>query len=347
MTGITATVGKSGVNVAEDVILVQAMLQAIRNANGRPYYNSNYDGVFGPITERAIADFQRDHGLFQLEFGHVTMGGQTLRTMLQLLPSDRRDMRVMPGTRTVYLGAPRTLLSSVMSRLGAMTFNPNFGTKVRTLIDEMFRMHEIVLTINDKTGHFRTFQEQASLGTTVGPGESFHNYGLAADVLFNPLKFIKPDGVLMDGGNPVLNNLETLNRMTWLKFWEARDTIATRNGLFPIGTSDRPHLQSVTNRSPGRSFVTLLNSRGTMRWDFRPARPNIYKCDLGFGKVLVEVGSAKDIWLGQARVTTSNIATALGVQPSSVNPGAVAKVQKALRDEFVWAENHWQSWKPM
>ena len=58
MTKNTGIVGESGENAPRDVILVQAMLQAIENAEGKPYYNSRYDGVFGPVTRAAIAAVQ-------------------------------------------------------------------------------------------------------------------------------------------------------------------------------------------------------------------------------------------------------------------------------------------------
>ena len=50
MTIMTADVGPNGANLIQDITLVQAMLQAITRPDGRRYYNTNYDGRFGPMT---------------------------------------------------------------------------------------------------------------------------------------------------------------------------------------------------------------------------------------------------------------------------------------------------------
>ena len=227
-----------------------------------------------------------------------------------------------------------------------MKFESGFGLKVRTLLNEMHRVHEIVLTINTQNGHFRTYQEQASLNSVAGPGESFHNYGRAVDVLFNSIQFIRPDGTLMDGGSPALNNLESLNRMTWLAFWAARDAIAVPLGLHLIGTQDRPHLQSDRNKSAGRSLVALLNGHGTMRWDVRLGRPNVYKPDLGVRKI-VEVGSVAEIWKGQARLSNMNVTDALGVSPNRIETAALSDLRRELQAELRWAEGNWKAWRPI
>lgn len=347
MTEITGVVGESGVNASRDVMLVQAMLQAIPNAEGTPYHDSRYDGIWGPITRAAIAAFQRDHGLSEVDYGHVTPSSETLRRMIELLPIDRSDMRILLDTRIVYLAASQQQINEGRASVGSATFRHGFETKVRNLIQEMYNVHAIALAVDLNKGHFRSFRVQADIRSDVGPGESYHNYGLAADVYFFPLQFIRPDGTQMAGGPSILPNLRDLNRPAWVRFWETRNLIARRHGLFDIGADDRPHLQSDHNKPAGRSLVALLNRHGTMKWDFRGPKPNVYKCDLGLGGKLVEVGKAVDIWRGWANVTTNAIAQAQGVKSAEVDPKAAQRLKQTLRDEFTWAENHWRDWKPI
>ena len=348
MTEITSPVGESGENASRDVILVQAMLQAITNAEGKPYHDSRYDGIWGPITRVAIVAFQTDYGLSEVDYGHVTRNSETLRRMIELLPSDRRDMRVLPGTRIVYLAASQQQINEGKASVGSAKFKPGFETKVRNLITDMYKVHAIALAVGKQDGSYRSFQKQVDVGSTnVGPGESYHNYGLAADVYIYPLQFIKPDGTQMDGGKSTLPNLRTFNFPAWVQFWEKRNKIARNHGLFPIKGDDRVHLQGDHGKSIGRSLVALLNRHGTMKWEFRGGPPNVYGCDLGLGGKLVLVGRALEIWRGWANVTTNAIAGALGVNYSQVDPNAAQKLKQALRDEFKWAQDHWLDWKPI
>lgn len=345
MTNLTADVGPNGANLIQDVALVQAMLQAITRPDGRRYYDANYDGDFGPITAAAIEAFQTDRGIAGQEFGHVKQGTATWHELLQALPPDRQDMRVMQGTEIVYLAASTSLLSRGQATVSAARFRSGFDTRVSSLIRDMHQAHGIALIVGSDGG-FRTFQQQADLYTNVGPGDSLHNFGFAADIYFNTLQLIRPDGALMSGGKATLDKLESLSFATWEAFWAARNLIAQRHSLFPIGTSDRPHLRGVNNVSPGRSLVALLNSRGKMKWDLVGGPPNRYKSNLGGGGMLIEVGQAVLIWRGQANLTNHSIAQALGIQASQVQPGDLNKFRQALQDEFRWAEQNWRNWQP-
>lgn len=349
MPTITGPVGEKEANAVHDVALVQAMLQAIRDPQGRRYYDSDYDGVFGPITKAAIIAFQRDHGFIESEGGHIAPGSASFQRMAALLPEELRGMMILKDTTIVYLAAPEGLHRAARTRFSGHTkLRPGFKTKVLSLFDEMYETHKITLTVNDKVGHYRTFEQQAKVGSNiVGPGESYHNFGLAADVAFNTLHLIRPDGTVMNGGDSELHNLETLDHSTWLAFWKARDAIATRRRLFGIGAGDRPHLEDDRGKSPGRSLVALLNQHRTMKWDVKSGKPNIYRCDLGLGGKLIEVGTALEVWRRKPRVSRQNLAKALGIPINQVKLQAIDKLKKSLRAEFEWAERNWKHWRPI
>lgn len=353
MSTILGSVGDGGANAIHDVALVQAMLQAVDDAQGRRYFDSDYDGNFGTFTKDAIIAFQRDHGLFQSDQGRVAPGSATLQRLVALLPATLGDMRILKDTRIVYLAASQALYSGARARFsGHSKLRSNFRTKVVGVFDRMYEAHRIALTVNATIGHYRTFDQQDKRGSKgVGPGESYHNFGLGADVAFNTLHFIKPDGTTMPGGSSELNILEGLDRITWEKFWEARDVIARGQRLFPIRKDDRAHLQDDLGKSAGRSLVALLNLHRTMKWDARLAAtsgiPNIYKSDLGMGVKPLEVGTARQIWHSKATLTKQNLAKALGVRPTQIKQTDVEKLKKALRAEFEWAERNYKRWRPI
>jgi len=346
MTTLTDGVGRKGANLSHDVTLVQAMLQAIVRPSGPRYYDANYDGIYGPITAAAIEAFQTDRGISGAEFGTVNMGTTTWKQLLQALPPDLQGMRIMMGTSIVYLAASQALLSKGQARLASAKFRSGFAPRVGNLIRDMYQRHGIALFPDEKKGAYRTFKDQWDLHSDVGPGESLHNYGLGVDVYFNPPTLVARNGILMSAGGIDLLDLKAMNLSTWNAFWDARDRIAQGHGLYPIGPGDRPHLQHPSNVSGGRSFIAHLNSRGKIKWDVRSGRPNVYKTDLGGGGMLIEVGTAAQIWQGQANLTTHTIGQALGIPANRVGPGDINKFRQALHDEFRWAESNWLRWQP-
>jgi hypothetical protein len=56
---LRASVGDTGANAVHDVALVQAMLQAIKDAKGAAYFGKN-TGTYDAATKTAIIAFQTD-----------------------------------------------------------------------------------------------------------------------------------------------------------------------------------------------------------------------------------------------------------------------------------------------
>ena len=110
MPSITASVGDGSVNKTHDVALIQAMLRIVKDAKSGPYLAGSYDGSYGASTKDAIISFQKDNATViqagqagKEKAGVVDVGGTTLATLAAALPATHKELRIIPGTKTVYL----------------------------------------------------------------------------------------------------------------------------------------------------------------------------------------------------------------------------------------------------
>ncbi len=110
MSTITGSVGEGAVNKSHDVALLQAMLRIVKSAKGAPYLSTDYDGSYGGLTKSAIGSFQIDNAKAiqagqpsKEKLGVVDPGGATFAALAAALPATHRELRIIPGTKTVYL----------------------------------------------------------------------------------------------------------------------------------------------------------------------------------------------------------------------------------------------------
>ncbi|MGB0920498.1 MAG: hypothetical protein ACPG1C_04160 [Alphaproteobacteria bacterium] len=87
-------------NAREDVALVQAALANIKGPNGQPYWTGRISGTAGMPLIEAINAFEISIG--QKRSGKIEPRSQAEAAMVSLLPTNRRNMRVLPGTPNVY-----------------------------------------------------------------------------------------------------------------------------------------------------------------------------------------------------------------------------------------------------
>lgn len=314
MQAIGKAVGDAQPNDASDVTLIQAALVKIARpaAKGRPVgpYLSSYNGIFGKGITEAITAFQNDHKLSgaQVTGGRVSPGDGTFQTLAAALPRDVADLRVLPRARTAYIAAPQADLVNRLSEAGGKLFTAAFGLKVSATIRRMFTETGIVLAV-DPDGDHRTFQKQYALRTSgrgvthAGPGESNHNFGGAVDLGFKGLRWLKPDGTVVQEAAWWLAGMPESNQQA---FWDKLRSTGIACGAFNGPLGDRPHLQNWNDA--GVSMVSrlavLLTRSGSMKWT---AAHGVYSCDLGFGGALVPVGSAVQIWEQRAMVDAAAI----------------------------------------
>jgi NAD(P)H-dependent FMN reductase len=356
MPVITGGVGEGANNKAHDAALVQAMLRIVKNAKGASYLSTPYDGSYSAATKSAIVNFQTDNataiqaGAASKEnWGAVAVGGATFRALAAAVPATHRELRVMPGTKTVYLeGAPADANASAGAIRGDAEFEGNFKTLLAMLVDRVYTEHKIVLRITP-TGRRRTFAQQAAeVQTRAGPGESNHNFGRAADIGFRGLRWIQGDGGIKTDDD-WLNALQRTSPAQASAFWDARDAIARALPLYRLGF-ERVHLQLFDQNtfSNINSLVRLLNTVGSCKWGAG------YKSDFGLGGALYSVGSAKQIWAGNATVSKVDLATALTAKEAAASKKVfrdaditiqqIIAMQKVLKADFEAADKNWLKW---
>lgn len=380
MQTITAPVGENGTNTISDAALAQAILLKTRRPNGTAYLKS-YDGLIGDITKGAIRDFQADHVLPDpgTTAGLVRPGDATWAKLLEQVDRDFADMRVLRGGKTVYIAATAAELQVKIAAVDTFTFTPAFRAKVVACIKRMHSLHGIALGVCPK-GDRRNFQTQFELFNQVpkvtgaGPGESNHNFGMAVDLGFARLRWLRGDGAVTDNENPWLRRLNGETDIISdeaMRFWEAMRTVGTSAevGAFRGPQADRPHLQNWDDAGVSMSarLAAFLTSHGEMRWraSSSPKKSAVYACDLGLGGDPISVGTAAQIWNRQATVTVAMLtqaradsphlavrnqakADAPGLPPgnAAITQVDVITMQQALRHQFEWADANWKDWTP-
>jgi hypothetical protein len=280
--------------------------------------------------------------------GVMAPGGPTLRKLAALLPATHAELRVIAGHSTVYLAADAKAAAESEAAIAKdAEFEPQFRAKIATLVREMHGRHKIALSLTP-TGRRRNFaQQQKEVNTKAGPGESNHNFGRAADIGFRGFRWLQGDGKIKQDVD-WLNALQKTKAASASAFWDARDAIAKTLNLFRL-QFERVHLQAFDQAkvSNARSLVKLLNAVGTMKWEPR------YKSDLGFGGKLFAVGTARQIYAGNATVTDAEIAAAksaaLGkaVAPADIKAADVQAMKDALKADFDRADQNWAKWAPV
>lgn len=367
MQTITASVGENGTNTISDVALVQAILlkttRVATPANPATEYLSAYDGVCGASTKSAIRAFQLDHAGAanpNATAGLVKPGDATWTRLLEKVNRDFSDMRVLAGGKTVYLAATAAQLQKSIAAANRLTFTPVFRTKVIACMNRMHALHGIAVGVCPN-GARRTFQGQYDLLTSgrgvthAGPGESNHNFGMAVDLGFADLRWLKSDGAVTENETPWLQilspNPRTMNAQALL-LWEALRAVGTSPavGAFRGPAVDRPHLQNWSDAgvSMARRLADLLARSGTMRWS---VAHSVYSSDLALGGALFPLGTAAHIWNHEAGVTVDMLVRSVEA-PHTVTPpprptqADVVAMQQELRHQFELADANWQNWTP-
>lgn len=384
MQAIRNSVGDGGTNERSDSALVQAILAKTTRAAapGRPAgpYLTRIDGDAGNNTKNAIRNFQNEH-VFVNEAtqqsvpnpaatpGIVRPSDATWTKMLEKVDPAFSDMRVLIGGKTVYVAATENQKQAKITAANALTFTQIFRTRVINCITQMHTLHGIAIGVCPQ-GDRRTFQAQYDLLTSgrgvtnAGPGESNHNFGMAADLGFAGLRWLRETGTVVENEDPWLHQLDPGQTLVpeALKFWDTLRAVGTSPavGAFRGPVADRPHLQNWNdaNVSMTRRLAVHLTNSGTMRWE-RAA--GAYRCDLGFGGTLFTVGTAAQIWNREATITADMIrqgrAAQAGARPQQggqqARPAAAPVTEQDVRDmrtelrrQFDLADANWENWTP-
>ena len=389
MPDIKDSVGEGGANAVHDVALVQAMLRVVKDAKGQSYLGGNYDGVYGAQTKAAIGRFQGDQKLVPPAPGAkdgktlIAAAGPTIQKLSAMLPPPYGEMRVIEKTKTVYLASPEADAKAGQTTVsGEPNVDPAFRGKALQAVKETYQSYKIAFTVGPKGGR-RTFAEQAAIAktgaTTVGPGESNHNWGRALDLLPMTFQWLKGDATIVKD-TPWLQQLEKQKGVaTADQIWDARDLAVKAAGLFLIKTTkkfrDRPHVQAWDQNAVnmGNALAALMNTLGTIKWANAGGTPRVYTCDLGLGGAAqVKVGTALQIWSTQAAVAEADVAAAVNkaqialddarlmwagkavvkkaafkaIAAKDVKQTDIAAIRTVLKKSFELADQNFLKWKP-
>jgi hypothetical protein len=378
MQNLSASVGPAGA-LRHEAALVQAMLclterPQILDPTGAKYL-SDIDGDCGPATQAAIVRFQNER-LFVNATGRASApvpgstpgtirpGDPTWMKLVAGLPTDRSDLRVLSGSKTVYVAGTQAELNRSIGQVGSLTFSESFRSSVTTLVNRIYSRHGIVVGVCKK-GDRRDFQTQYELyikhdGTTnAGPGESNHNFGQAVDMGFAGLRWLRPNATIVANEDSWMHQLDPGQQATGecLFFWNMLRDEGTAIGLFRGPVHDRPHLQAWSDNGIDMAdrLAVLMTRVGKMKWAGQSQK---YKCDLGLSGELFDVGSADVIWARTANVTAEKLKKARAQNQATppvgqsappqpaVTEADVTAMRNALRDDFAAADAAaaWPTW---
>ena len=385
MADIKDTVGEGGANAVHDVALVQAMLRVVKNAKQQPYFGADYDGVYGAPTKVAIEQFQAAQKLTPAtgKDGKTLLGvgGPTIQKLNAVLPATHKDLWVIEQSNTVFI--PALAADATAGHVAVMTVlhtDATFRHKVAKAVTQVYQDYKLALTVAPQGGR-RTFAEQAGIPfgkTTVGPGESNHNFGRAVDLVFRNFRWLKGDGTIVTD-TPWAEQLEKQKGVAAAdRIWNARDVPIKAAGLFVIAVTktfrDRPHVQSFDPKAVnmGNALAALLNTVGMFKWANQGGSPRQYSSDLGLGchagerrycaghmdlqakvapgdvaaavnKAQIDLDDARLIWTGKAAVKKAAFKP---IAAADIKSGDIVLLQKALKSNFELADQHFLKWKP-
>jgi hypothetical protein len=398
MPDIKDTVNGSGSQV-QDIAMVQMMLKVIKDAKGIPYLKTNYSGTWSDDTKDAIVRFQNDQKLIggkaSETSGAVGAHSETFRKLNQLLPAQYKDAMILPGARTVYFpGSAKDAASSASHISSNQDLDMKFRLKAGQFVNEFYDQTKIVLK-NTDSGLRRDFKSQMTVTSQAGPGESNHQFGQAADIGFQGLRWVDGDGTIRTD-TAWLNAGETKATKAHMsgakaqEFWKAHHALAFgKVGLFKTNLAgDDIHVQAYPDSSVSyaRSMARLLNLTSASKWEPAgrdAAKHNVYESDFALGGKRFTVGTAKQIFGGNAAIRKDDVVAALAatkkdlskldvfkefqvVKSVKVVPGKLPTpfdptklttkditeadlelLRKAAQKDWVKADQNWKQWTPV
>ena len=210
------------------------------------------------------------------------------------------DLITFPGTTFTY-GKTKKTVSECIATLPT-EMRTNFKTKITIVIKEMHKLGIAFGAPKRYKAGYRSFKQQYSLpasSTKAGPGESFHNYGLAVD-----LGVI--DWVDNKGKNYTdfwLSNMDAIAEYKGFsaKIWAKRNSFATI-GVHSLSW-EIIHLQGVPAKTSGReSLAKCLNKAAKATdYSYQSGGAGIYQCKVSKKAKWVNIGTAKELWSGKVR----------------------------------------------
>lgn len=305
---ITGSVGLKGENVKNDIRTIQIELNKHLN-HIKPTKKLSLDGSFGrnihtSKTLAAIKLFQKNVVKLRQPDGLISVNGITHKTLAKMsglnIGSCNVNALTFPGTNFV-LGKPKLTVEQCIATL-PKELRSEFRRDIVSVIRKMYN-HGIAMGAPSKfKAGYRSFAQQYSIpsrSTKAGPGESFHNYGLAVDL--GVLEWVDSDGKRhsdfwlgkMDG--------KAGYRGLSSKIWKLRNSFCS-NKVHSLSW-EIIHLQGLPARTSGRSaLVKCLNKvASNTKYEYKKGGSKSYECKLPNSSNWVNIGTAKELWSGKVK----------------------------------------------
>ncbi len=312
---LSNSVGINGKNISKDVLTIQKTLNKMLSLIA-PIKKLAEDGSLGRTPEKsktvtAIKAFQKKVvGMINPD-GLISANGRTHKK-INATPEASSALKgaallTFPGTTFTHGRTKKTVAECIATL--PTEIRADFKTKITQIIKEMHKLGIAFGTTKKYKAGYRTFQEQHSLPTTstkAGPGESFHNYGLAAD-----LGII--DWVDNKGKNYSDFWLGTMDSMAGYKglsakIWAKRNSVAG-TGVYSLSW-EIIHLQGVPAKTSGRESLAKCLNEAAKATDYSyqkgVGKSNIYQCKVSKAAKWVNIGTAKELWSGTIKNVTAD-----------------------------------------
>lgn len=303
---LTGSVGICGTNKKPDILTIQRALND-RITLIAPTVKLKEDGSLGLKPEKsktvaAIMLFQKKVVHMIKPDGLINIDGTTHRKLNSTTGTDTTALLTFPGTTFTH-GKTRKTVTECLATL-PVEMRADFKTQISHIIREMHKLGFVFGVPKKYKAGYRTFQEQFDLPanrTKAGPGESFHNYGLAAD-----LGVI--DWVDNQGKNHADFWLGTMDRMPGYKGFSAK-IWSKRNAFGGSKVHNLSweiiHLQGVVKTTSGRSSLAKCLNKASDSSGFSYQKSTIksaiYQCKTSRTAAWVDIGTAKELWSGAVK----------------------------------------------
>jgi len=313
---LSGSVGIGGVNQKKDIYSVQVALNQrlnlIPDISKLVEDRSLGKNPAESKTVAAIKEFQKKVVAMSKPDGTIDVNGKT-HGKINSTSKNLDKLLTFPGTTFTHRKTSVSLVACFATL--PKELRPTYKKHIKKIIRGMHDLGIAFGASKKYSAGYRSFQQQYKLKTkktkkfitNAGPGESFHNYGLAVDL-----------GVI----NWVDKNGKSYNTDFWLgsmdkapgytgfssKIWKKRNSFGL-NKVYSL-KKEIIHLQSVPAKTSARSgLAKCLNKAATgtkFSYQRGPNKSSTYQCKVSEKAKWVNIGTAVELWESKVKNVTSS-----------------------------------------
>ena len=214
------------------------------------------------------------------------------------VPKETDDVLIFESTTFKYRKTNKSIDECIKTL--AKELRSGFKSNIENTIKEMHKQGFAFGVLDSAKAGYRTFQMQSEIDsdkTKAGPGESYHNYGLAVDL--GVIEWVDEDG--KSYSDFWLGKMDGITKYKGFssKIWKKRNECAGSD-IYTLSW-EIIHLQGVSAETSGRSaLVKAMNKAaedsGDNAWKYRKATGGTYDSTLGSEKEWKNIGTSKQMW---------------------------------------------------